>query len=473
MALLVVAEEVVPGTSVPAGGQSAGKRRVGGVIKYKKVSVKLNPVAVAADVSAVLETVASLSQENNKTSRRTKPKSSPQTMIYKPTKATAKINPAILADEETTTTTTTTTARPPEEKPSSTTTTEKPRVWIFASTVTEEPDAFTPAAPVGFIRPTARNRVRVVKRPVTREPEIEEEEEESKSKVPVRLMTRVKMPGRTTTTTIRPVTRSTTTRTTTTTPTTTPTTTTTTEEPTTTSTFIRLTRRPSKSRPVTISNEPEEETAEDVEHLRGESSIRKGLTGIRKEKPTYPPISDDKGEGFQQVEDQEKIRYAKYEEEKAKQIERLKENRPVVRRPLPEEEPPRARIVPSEPAEKQVHPVFEDLIDFVRPPPSNYGQRIPEVSIKKPPSAPATPEVPKLLYTPPVYEYRPPAGYLTGGYLPRTRIAASQHHIRIPPVTYEPPHEEFSPPSPPPPARLHVPPTDDYRPSAKKRKSQF
>ena len=484
---VVLAEEVVPSdsnvtsSSVPVLGQSGGKRRVGGVIKYKKFSVNINSTVAGDDVSSSSgdESVVTFIQEGNKTIRRTKLKSSPQTMIYKPTKAANnKINPAVLAAEESTTSTstsTTTTLAPEVEQQVSTTTssstTEKPRIWIFAST-TEEPEAFSPEAPVGFNRPTSRNRVRVIKRPVNRpipdQDEVEEEEEETKSKGPVRLMTRVRIPGgstTTTTTTKRPVVRSTTTTRSTTTP-----------EPTTTTKFIRLTRRPSKTpRPVpTTESIPVQQVVTEVEHLQGESSIRKGLSGISaaQNKETHPPSSTLEVEN-----DLESIRQAKYEAEKAKQLERLKEGRPTVRRPTEEPSPPpRARLVSSAPTEQEIRSTFEELIDFARPPPSNYGQRLPatDPSVAKSPSGPPIdPEAPKLLYTPPVYEYRPPSGYLTAGYLPRGRVAASQHHIRIPPVTYEPPHEDYQPPSPPPPPlRIYVPPTEDFRAPVINKKSK-
>lgn len=511
-------------TTSPPSTSNSGKRRLGGVIKYKKVSVKLQP-STSPDASGG-ETVVSFVQGNvNNKTRRVKPKTSPQTMIYKPSKGN-KINPASLAEEEvittsrpviveeltssTTTSTTTTTT--------STTTTESPKTprISFVST-TEEPEAFSPFA--GFIRPTAR--VRVIKRPVNREPE---EEDKPSSKFPVRTVTRVRVPGTASTTTttstrrpsVKPSFRTTTT-------------TTTTEPSSTTSQFIRLTRRPARNRtnqnrlvklqiPFLITStttesassveenidepasarQPEEET---LDQLQGEHSIRVNedtevhpsssvpfrrtttttVAPIRLTTPE-PPVAVISAVGLPTSEEDETSsnRLQKYQEVKAKQLEKLRNNnnKSVVRRPvIPEaieEEPPRARIVPSDPFEENL-----DLVDYFRPPQSNYGQRLTDFP-KKVESASninnndqkESVEGPKVVYTPPVYDYQPPAGYITGGYLPRIRVPASNHHdnkVRIPPITYEPPHKEYEAPSPPPPPlRIYEPPTEDYRPPAQR-----
>lgn len=470
---------------------SSGKRRLGGVIKYKKVSVKLN----SADASGG-ETVVSF-VHGNKT-RRIKPKTSPQTMIYKPSKGNKLFSPALLSTEEegpnirhpgepnadTTATTTTTTT--------TTSTTEAPKIRIFTST-TEDPEAsFSPAAS-GFVRPTARSRVRVIKRPTGSQ--VLPEDDDKPNKSPVRTVTRI--PG------LRPAPRSTTTSTSTTT------------EASTTAKFIRPTRRPytgtrtSTEQVIHVQHKPESSTSipvasddsdgvkesaqdppDNVENSQEEPLIPEGPKGAAPDvegRPSSsapfrrttteipalrrPTTSAPKQPPTKEEDETEDLR-VKLETEKTKQLERLRLIRPQPKRPEnPPEETPKERFVPSEPVDE--NSPLEDLVAFVRPPPSNYGQRLPDQPKYKAPAGntPSEPsDPPKLVYTPPVYEYQAPAGYLTGGYLPHVRPSPIPHHynVRLPPVTYEPPHEEYRPPAPSPPPRIYEPPREEYRPPAQR-----
>ncbi len=135
--------------SVPAvvRPSASNRRRPGGVIKYKKISVKQSLSGI--ETSGTFE---SLDLGQNKT-RRLKPKTSPRyTMIYKPSKKTVplstKYSPAA--------------NQPPEvkvEESSSKNRNYGTKSWQQTETVTEVIDS--------FIRPTKRNRVRVNSRPDT------------------------------------------------------------------------------------------------------------------------------------------------------------------------------------------------------------------------------------------------------------------------------------------------------------------
>ena len=159
--------------------KNATKRRPGRVVvKYKKVSVK--PSSSSNSTSSQNTTELDESIQGNKT-RRMKPKSSPQTMIYRPSKnklifATSPPTVDLMNEEPTTQKT----YDVIQEEPSSTTTTTarliatttKPRNYSPSHSTSESPaeHQFDLQMVDSFIRPTARSRIRINKKPVVNNP---------------------------------------------------------------------------------------------------------------------------------------------------------------------------------------------------------------------------------------------------------------------------------------------------------------
>ena len=210
-------------TSTP---RSGNKRRPGRVVvKYKKVSLKQSSSSNNS-TSDQTSTGQDESVQGNKT-RRMKPKSSPQTMIYKPSKNKlifATSPPTVEQNQEEPTTmkqemiepesSTTTTER-------STTTTTRSRIYIPSSTTSEPHNSEQLDT---FIRPTARSRIRISRKPLINNATESPVEIEREPVVNNRVIVRSRIRSTTTTTT-------------------------TTQSPTTaTPKFIRPTRRPSGTR---------------------------------------------------------------------------------------------------------------------------------------------------------------------------------------------------------------------------------
>lgn len=155
--------------------RSGNKRRPGRVVvKYKKVSVK--PSSSTNSTSNQTTAEVDESVQGNKT-RRMKPKSSPQTMIYKPSKnklifATSPLTIELMNEEPTTLKS----FDVIEEEPSSTTTTTERVITTTKSRSYSPSTSASPAEQVdlqmvdSFIRPTARSRIRINKKPVVSKP---------------------------------------------------------------------------------------------------------------------------------------------------------------------------------------------------------------------------------------------------------------------------------------------------------------
>jgi len=161
------------------------------------------------------------------------------------------------------------------------------------------------------------------------------------------------------------------------------------------------------------------EKNEDALHQRPEVSVQ--FPRVRQRPPQTE--SNSQQPPFATVEDAENKRLEKYEAEKNKQLDRLRQSKipdAIIRF---EAESPRARIVPSR-AEYQSGPVRnsaplkenEESVDFVRVPPSEFGQRLPPGQNSLPQSdsrpafyefeasypAPGKVEQPKYIYNPSV-----------------------------------------------------------------------
>ena len=411
---------------------ASNRRRAGGVIKYKKISVKQSLSGL--ETSGVFETPE---MAQNKT-RRFKPKTSPRyTMIYKPSKSKS----ASLSSKESPSDGQSSEVKVEEESPKKNHN-YGTKTWQQEETVTEIVDS--------FIRPTKRNRVRVNSNP-----------EASTTPAPAR---EAKIPIDP----LRPISRSRSS-----------TTTTTTAAPTTTSHFIRPTRRPPGWRNIEkqrqqqstngressvlisaestsvipdVSSSPGRLTAgtvfdepSDIVHLQEESTIRK--IAAKPDKITYydtkdpskettpstvrprmhvpkksaqhqntepimlqtkeqreqqqqeearrseeseqhqstrarqrPPQPETNQPGQSETPEETRKRIEKYEAEKMKQLDRLRGNNKTPGGEE-EEEAKARRIASSNEKENPPAPVRnrdEEPMDFMRVPPSNFGQRLPQ-----------------------------------------------------------------------------------------------
>lgn len=454
------------------GKPSGAKRRAGGSIKYKKVSVKT--VAATAAVSETVPPPDSTTAKPNKT-RRLKPKTSNRhTMIYKPNKKATLSN---LDDENVTTTTVA-----PERSTTTSKSTTKPTKSYTTTTSTEKPtDSYTEGIDT-FVRPTKRVRLRVTKPPGESLPTRPAPKSEQKPPVdPLRPIVR----ARVSTTTAVPSTK-----------------------------FTRPTRRPMKE--VTTSTEMSSESYESDYNFREEEEREYQRTPIKSEDYRSYEASTSRPRGPDR--EAEPVYYKLVEPPRQKPYQDDERERPMVQFRVPEADdelftrPPSfgfgARLPSKTSAETGLEPnsgvryeeagknpgqqfkvsgeyikikhAKPDTLEPLEPPPRERPVEDSKIYFKPQPTDYEQSErIPERGNTivPRPQQHRP-SDYEEERYVDyysstpssskeyEDEVYFKTRYYPIPPVTYEPPHIEYSPPSPPPPSRVYKPPMKDYSPPA-------